>query len=49
MSFSEQNIQTFIELLVQQRSFFSAEQLAELEQLIEPLEDNVDILSEAIS
>ncbi|MEG4231093.1 Rpn family recombination-promoting nuclease/putative transposase [Microcoleus sp. Pol11C3] len=49
MSLPEQNIDSFIELLTQQRSLFSAEQLTELAQLIEPLSDEIDVLSEAIS
>ncbi|MEB3278851.1 MAG: hypothetical protein VKK42_07985 [Lyngbya sp.] len=49
MSFFEQNIDTFIELLTQQRSLFSPEQLDELNQLIEPLSDDVESLSDAIS
>ncbi|MFY7806513.1 MAG: hypothetical protein ACOVQ7_24130 [Limnoraphis robusta] len=49
MSFSEKNIYTFIELLTQQRSIFSSEQLDELNQLVEPLSDDVDTLSDAIS
>ena len=49
MSLPEQNIDSFIELLTQQRSLFGAEQLTELAQLIEPLSDEIDVLSEAIS
>lgn len=49
MSFSEQNIDTFIELLTQHRSLFSPEQLAELDSLIDPLLDDIDFLSDAIS
>ncbi|MEG4394045.1 Rpn family recombination-promoting nuclease/putative transposase [Microcoleus sp. BROC3] len=49
MSLPEQNIDSFIELLTQQRSLFSAEQLTQLAQLIEPLSDEIDVLSEAIS
>lgn len=49
MSLPEQNIDSFIELLTQQRSIFSTEQLTELAQLIEPLSDEIDVLSEAIS
>lgn len=45
---SKRNIETFIELLTQNRSIFSASQLTELSQLIEPLPDNLDALSEAI-
>jgi DNA-binding transcriptional MerR regulator len=49
MSLPEQNIDSFIELLTQQRSLFGTEQLTELAQLIEPLSDEIDVLSEAIS
>ncbi|MEG5162014.1 Rpn family recombination-promoting nuclease/putative transposase [Microcoleus sp. AT3-A2] len=49
MSLPEQKIDSFIELLTQQRSLFGAEQLTELAQLIEPLSDEIDVLSEAIS
>ncbi|WP_341734073.1 Rpn family recombination-promoting nuclease/putative transposase [Microcoleus sp. EPA2] len=49
MSLPEQKIDSFIELLTQQRSLFSATQLTELGQLIEPLSDDSDVLSEAIS
>jgi len=49
MSLPEQNIDSFIELLTQQRSLFGAEQLTQLAQLIEPLSDEIDVLSEAIS
>lgn len=49
MSLPEQNIDSFTELLTQQRSLFGAEQLTELAQLIEPLSDEIDVLSQAIS
>lgn len=49
MSLPEQKIDSFIELLTQQRSLFSVEQLTELAQLIEPLSDESDVLSEVIS
>jgi predicted transposase/invertase (TIGR01784 family) len=49
MSIPEQNIASLIELLTQQRSLFSPEQFAELLQVIEPLPDESDALSEAIS
>jgi predicted transposase/invertase (TIGR01784 family) len=49
MSLPEKKIDSFIELLTQQRSLFGAEQLTELAQLIEPLSDDIDVLSEAIS
>lgn len=47
-SFSKLNIETFIELLTQHRSIFSASQLTELSQIIEPLPDDLDALSKAI-
>ena len=49
MSLPEQTSDSFIELLTQQRSLFGAEQLTQLAQLIEPLSDEIDVLSEAIS
>jgi predicted transposase/invertase (TIGR01784 family) len=49
MSVSEQAIDSFIELLTQERSLFSPEQLTELMQLIEPLPDEIDVLSAAIA
>ncbi|TAH16998.1 MAG: hypothetical protein EAZ09_20535, partial [Oscillatoriales cyanobacterium] len=49
MSVPEQKIDSLIELLTQQRSLFSAAQLTELAQLIEPLSDDSDVLSAAIS
>jgi DNA-binding transcriptional MerR regulator len=49
MSLPEQKIDSFIELLTQQRSLFSAAQLTELAQLIEPLSDENDVLSAALS
>ncbi len=49
MSLPEQKIDSLIELLTQQRSLFSAAQLTELAQLIEPLADESDVLSAAIS
>ena len=45
----EQQIDSFIELLTQQRSLFSAAQLTELAQLIEPLPDEIDVLAAAIA
>jgi predicted transposase/invertase (TIGR01784 family) len=39
MSFSEQNVAAFIELLTHQRSLFTSEYLTELEQLVTPLAD----------
>ncbi|NJK66588.1 MAG: Rpn family recombination-promoting nuclease/putative transposase [Microcoleus sp. SU_5_3] len=49
MSVSEGAIDSFIELLMQQRSLFSPEQLTELAQLIEPLSDEIDVLSAALA
>jgi DNA-binding SARP family transcriptional activator len=49
MSLPEQKIDSFLELLTQQRNLFSAEQLTELSQLIESLPDELDVLSEAIT
>ena len=49
MSFSEQNVAAFIELLTHQRSLFSPENLAELEQLVLPLLDDIEELSKALS
>ncbi len=49
MSPPEQAIDSSIELLTQQRSLFSAEQLTELAQLIEPLPDEIDVLAAAIA
>ncbi|NJK75516.1 MAG: Rpn family recombination-promoting nuclease/putative transposase [Microcoleus sp. SU_5_6] len=49
MSVPEQNIDSFIELLTQQRSLFSAAQLTELAELIETLPDEVNVLAAAIA
>jgi predicted transposase/invertase (TIGR01784 family) len=49
MSLPEQKIDSFIELLTQQRDLFSPEQLTELAGLIELLSDEIDVLSAAIS
>jgi flagellar biosynthesis/type III secretory pathway protein FliH len=49
MSVSERAIDSFIELLTQQPSLFSSQQLTELAQLIEPLPDEIDVLSAAIA
>jgi predicted transposase/invertase (TIGR01784 family) len=49
MSLPEQKIDSLIELLTQQRDLFSAPQLTELAQLIEPLSDESDVLAAAIS
>ncbi|MFP5269562.1 Rpn family recombination-promoting nuclease/putative transposase [Coleofasciculus sp.] len=49
MSFSEQNVATLIELLNHQRSLFTPEDLAELEQVVEPLPDDITEISKALS
>ncbi|MEQ9354505.1 Rpn family recombination-promoting nuclease/putative transposase [Coleofasciculus chthonoplastes] len=49
LSFPEQNVDAFIELLTEQYSLFSSGYLAELEQLLAPLPDDIEELSEAIS
>ncbi|MBD0347493.1 MAG: Rpn family recombination-promoting nuclease/putative transposase [Coleofasciculus sp. Co-bin14] len=49
MSFSEQNVDAFIELLTHQRSLFTPEYLGELEELLAPLPDDIEVLSNAIS
>jgi predicted transposase/invertase (TIGR01784 family) len=49
MSFSEQNVATFIELLTHQRSLFTPEHLAELEQVVEPLPNDITEISKALS
>jgi predicted transposase/invertase (TIGR01784 family) len=48
-SFHEQNVAAFIELLNNQRELFSPQDLADLAQLIEPLQDNIEELSQAIA
>ena len=48
-SFHEQNVAAFIELLNNQRELFSPQNLADLAQLIEPLQDNIEELSQAIA
>ncbi|MEQ9232781.1 Rpn family recombination-promoting nuclease/putative transposase [Coleofasciculus sp. E2-BRE-01] len=47
--FAEQNVVAFIELLQHQRSLFSPQELAELAELIEPLPNKIEDLSEAIA
>lgn len=49
MSFHEQNIEAFIELLRKQRSLFSAQDRASLEQLVASLPDDQEKISEAIA
>ncbi|MGB7442550.1 MAG: Rpn family recombination-promoting nuclease/putative transposase [Coleofasciculaceae cyanobacterium] len=49
LSFHEQNLAAFIELLNTQRSLFSPQDLAELAQLIAPLTDEMEELSKAIA
>jgi predicted transposase/invertase (TIGR01784 family) len=48
-SFSEDNVAAFIELLNTRRSLFSPQDLAELAQLIQPLPDKIETLSDAIA
>ncbi|MEQ9484830.1 hypothetical protein [Coleofasciculus sp. F4-SAH-05] len=48
-SFSEDNVAAFIEVLNNRRSLFSAQDLAELVELIKPLPDQIEILSDAIA
>jgi hypothetical protein len=48
-SFHEQNVAAFIELLNNQRELFSPQDLAELAVLIEPLQDNIEDLSQVIA
>jgi predicted transposase/invertase (TIGR01784 family) len=47
--FYEQNVVAFIELLQDQRSLFSPQDLAELAELIEPLPNTIEDLSNAIA
>ncbi len=47
--FHEQNVAAFIELLNHQRELFSPQDLAELTQLIEPLPDNIEDLSNGLT
>lgn len=49
MSFHEQNIEAFIELLKKQRSLFSAQDRASLQQLVASLPDDQEKISEAIA
>ena len=49
MSFSKQNVDAFIELLTAQRSLFTSDDLAELEELVAPLPDDIETLSNVIS
>ncbi|MEQ8466988.1 Rpn family recombination-promoting nuclease/putative transposase [Coleofasciculus sp. E1-EBD-02] len=48
-SFSEDNVAAFIEVLNHRRSLFSAQDLAELAELIKPLPDKIEALSDAIA
>ena len=48
-SFAQQNVMAFIELLNHRRSLFSPQDLAELAELIEPLPDKIETLSDAIA
>jgi len=47
--FAEQNVVAFIELLQDQRSLFSPQDLADLAELIEPLPNKIEDLSAAIA
>jgi predicted transposase/invertase (TIGR01784 family) len=47
--FHEQNVAAFIQLLNSQRTLFSPQDLADLEQLIAPLPDDTEELSKAIA
>lgn len=49
MSFHEQNIDAFIELLRHQRSLFSAEDRANLKLLLAKLPDDLERISEAVA
>ena len=49
MSFDEGNVAAFIELLTNKRTLFTSEELAELDQLIATLPDDIEQLSEAIA
>jgi len=48
-SFAQQDVAAFIELLTHQRELFSAQDLANLAELIKPLPDKVENLSYAIA
>ncbi|MFW5664138.1 MAG: Rpn family recombination-promoting nuclease/putative transposase [Coleofasciculus sp.] len=48
-SFAQQNVVAFIELLNNRRSLFSTQDLAELAELIKPLPDKIEMLSDAIA
>ncbi|MEQ8961999.1 MAG: hypothetical protein RLP02_29410, partial [Coleofasciculus sp. C2-GNP5-27] len=48
-SFSEDNVAAFIELLNTRRSLFEDQDLAELAELIQPLPDQIETLSDAIA
>jgi hypothetical protein len=49
MSFHEQNIKAFIEVLKNQRSLFSAQDKASLDKLVASLPDDEEKISEAIA
>lgn len=49
MSFDQQNLEAFIELLSNKRSLFSSQDRSDLAQLISPLPDDIGKLSEAIA
>lgn len=48
-SFAQQDVAAFIELLTHQRELFSAQDLADLAELIKPLPDKIENLSYAIA
>ncbi|MEQ8960372.1 MAG: DUF2887 domain-containing protein, partial [Coleofasciculus sp. C2-GNP5-27] len=48
-SFSQQNVAAFMELLTHQRELFSPQDLANLAELIKPLPDKIENLSDAIA
>jgi adenine-specific DNA methylase len=49
MSFDQQNLEAFIELLSNKRSLFSSQDRSDLAQLISPIPDDIEKLSEAIA
>ena len=49
MSFHEQNIEAFMELLKNQRTLFSAQDRASLDKLVASLPDDNEKISEAIA
>lgn len=49
MSFEQENLAAFMELLETQPTLFSPENIAELEQLISPLPDDIETLSMTVA